>query len=466
VSVPRPSESGSQAPARGSAARGSALLFWAQIVGNSGLFLGLLLVTRALGPSGRGTVAFLTVTALMTAWIARLGVTEATVVFAARRPELRPVLLTNSLIFSTTAGVAGAAAVCGTLWSVSSVRPRGVGATELAILAISIVAACLADAGYRFLLGCSRFRAHALVTAITSWIYPLLAAVLWAAFGLTVVLGALIWAATQSLRAMLLVSVAIRREGGLGRPSLHLLRESIGFGLRAWVGTLADSLGFRIDQILIALIASETALGFYVVAVNLSEILLYFPGAVSTALLPLAARSEAEPRLGQTLQAFRSASFVTLATLLASIILAPPLIPVVFGSPFHASVTPFLLMLPGLLGFTAMIVFSNALVASSLPSLSSVAPAVCLVVGVALDLALIPPFGASGAAAAASAAYGAGGLSALLIYRARAPFRLRALVIPQPGDFEVLGALVPASVLRALSGRRGIHSGGPALPRR
>src|SRR6184192_4370796 len=93
--------------------RGPALLFWAQVIGNSGLFVGMLLVTRALGPAGRGTVAFLTVTALITAWIARLGVTEATVVFAARSPELRPALLSNSLAFSTCAGIAGAAVVCG-----------------------------------------------------------------------------------------------------------------------------------------------------------------------------------------------------------------------------------------------------------------------------------------------------------------------------------------------------------------
>src|ERR687887_1187574 len=218
--------------------RGPALLFWAQIIGNSGLFVGLLLVTRALGPSGRGTVAFLTVTALVTAWIARLGVTEATVVFAARSPELRPALLTNSLAFSTCSGIAGAAVVCGTLAAIPTLRPRGVGATELAILAISILAACLADAGYRFMLGCSRFRTHAVVTAITSWIYPLLAVALWSVFGLTVALGALVWAATQGLRAMLLFSFAIRRVCGLGRPSLLLLRETISFGLRAWVGTL------------------------------------------------------------------------------------------------------------------------------------------------------------------------------------------------------------------------------------
>jgi O-antigen/teichoic acid export membrane protein len=442
-----------QVPEQPESSRGPALLFWAQIVGNSGLFVGLLLVTRALGPSGRGSVAFLTVTALVTAWIARLGVTEATVVFAARRPQQRSVLLTNSLSFSTLMGLVGAVVVCGTLWLVPAARPNGVGAVELWVLAASIVAACLADAGYRFMLGCSRFRTHALVTAVTSWMYPLLAVLLWATFGLTVALGLAIWAATQAMRAAALFWVAIRREGGLGRPSFGLLRETISFGVRAWVGTLADSLGFRIDQILLALIASETALGFYVVAVNLSEILLYFPGAVSTALLPLAARSAEGPRLDQTLRAFRSASYVTLASIVVSAAIVPPLIPLVFGASFHASATPFLLLLPGLIGFTAMIVFCNALIASSLPTQYSIPPTLCFIVGIALDFALIPFFGASGAAAAASAGYLAAGISAALIYRARAPFRLLELVVPQSGDFAVLRTLAP--VPRASLARRG-----------
>jgi O-antigen/teichoic acid export membrane protein len=446
VSVLEPSHEEARNAERASN-RGPALLFWAQVIGNSGLFVGMLLVTRALGPSGRGTVAFLTVTALITAWIARLGVTEATVVFAARRPQERPVLLANSLSFSTVAGSAAAAFVCGLLWLVPSLRPEHVGATELVVLAFSILAACLADAGYRFMLGCSRFRAHALVTAVTSWVYPLLAVVIWAFFGMTIALGAFIWAATQALRAILLMFLAVSREG-LGRPNLRVLRESISFGVRAWVGTLADSLGFRIDQILLVIIASETALGIYVVAVNLSEILLYFPGAVSTALLPLAARSEAAPRLAQTLKAFRSAGYVTLATLLVSAALGPPLIPIVFGASFSASVTPFLLLLPGLIGFTALIVFSNALVGSSLPGLSSLAAVACFLVGLALDLVLIPFFGASGAAGAASGAYLAGGTAALLLYRARAPFRLRELVVPKPGDFEVLRALAPTPLVR------------------
>jgi hypothetical protein len=136
----------------------------------------MLLVTRALGPSGAGR-SHSDGDRADHRRIARLGVTEATVVFAARRPEERPVLLTNSLSFSTVAGIAAAALVCGTLWLVPSLRPEHV-RDGAGVLAFSILAACLADAGYRFMLGCSRFRAHALVTAITSWVYPLLAVVI------------------------------------------------------------------------------------------------------------------------------------------------------------------------------------------------------------------------------------------------------------------------------------------------
>ena len=59
----------------------------------------------------------------------------------------------------------------------------------------------------------------------------------------------------------------------------------------------------------------------------------------------------------------------------------------------------------------------------------------------------------AGAAAAASAGYLAAGVSAALIYRARAPFRLLELVVPQSGDFAVLRTLAP--VPRASLARRG-----------
>ena len=434
-------------------AAGSARLFWAQVVGNAGLFVGVLLIARALGPSGRGTVAFIAVTSLLLARIVRFGVGEATVVFAAQRRRARPILLANILVFAAFAGSASAALVCGALVLAPSVRPPGLGNVELAALALSVLAATLADAGYKFVAGCSRFRLHALVTTTTSWTYAVVIAAVWAAFGLTAARAAFAWAALHGLRALLLFS-ASALDVGWRLPGLSLLRESMRFGLRAWVGTLADDLNFRVDQILVAVIASEAALGIYAVAVNAYEILLYLPGGAATALLPLIAGSPRELRAERTLHAFRSVALVTAASVVVAVFLGPVLLPIAFGSSFEGSVGPFLLLLPGVLGAVFLATFTSALVASSAPGLSSLGPLTSLFVGLALDFALIPRFGASGAAAAASAAFIAGGMTAVLVYRTRERFRWQALVLPRRADLDVLRALVAALPRRRPSSRQ------------
>jgi O-antigen/teichoic acid export membrane protein len=420
-------------------AAGSANLFWAKIAGNGGYFVALLFVARGLGPAGRGTVAFITVTALVVAHVAGLGVGEATTVLSARRPGGRPVLLANALSFFLGAGlVAATLAFLGLL--MSGLEPAGVDTPELIILGLGIVSVAAGQAGYSFLLGVERLRQLALVTGCASWVYAGLVLALWAGPGLTVGRAALAWTATEALRAVVLIALS-GRATLLGRPSRVLLVEEIGFGVRLWVGSLSRFLNFRTDQILMGFLASEAALGFYAVAVNVSEVLLYLPSSAATALLPLIARTEPARRGEETLRAFRSVAFVTAAGVVVAALLGPVLLPAVFGDPFEESVGPFLWLLPGTLGFAASSVFSNALVGSSSPGLSSLGPIVSLVVGLCLDLVLIPRFDATGAAAAASAAFLAGGATALVTYHRVSPFTWRALLVPHRGDLDVMKAL-------------------------
>ncbi len=193
-------------------ASGSALLFWGQILGNAGILVALVLLTRALGPPGRGTIAFITVTSIVSARVTRLGVSEAAVVFAAR-PHLRPALLTNLVLWVTGAAVVAAAGiVSAVLFAVPAWRPSGVGDAELVILALGMRLA-LVDAGYSFVLGCSRFGIHAAITVATAWLYALTVALVWATFGLSVVDGALIWVAVQGVKALVLLWSSARTSG-------------------------------------------------------------------------------------------------------------------------------------------------------------------------------------------------------------------------------------------------------------
>lgn len=420
----------------------SAQLFAAKLVGNAGYLVAVLLLARGLGPSGRGEIAFLIVTTLVVARLSSFGVTEATTVFAAQRPQLRAVQLSTAVGFAAvTAATAATLAGLGLVLLVDD-GTTAISASEAVALVVAAAAVASAEVGNAFMLGCDRVRQQAVITGSSSWIYALLLVLVWASASLTVALAALAWAIAQSTR---LVWVLARSLQGVGfeRPSSATLRESVAFGIRAWVGSLARFLNFRADQLLMAFIAPATALGIYAVAVNAAEVLLYFPSTTAVALMPLAARSGAAARVDLVLRAFRSAALLTVAGAIVVAIIGPPLIPVVFGDDYQASTTPFLWLLPGAVGFAAMSVFSSALVASSLPGHSSLGPVVSLLTGLPLALALIPEYGPTGAAAASTVAFLTGGIASLALYRRHASFRWSTLALPRRGDLDVVRALVP-----------------------
>jgi O-antigen/teichoic acid export membrane protein len=136
---------------------------------------------------------------------------------------------------------------------------------------------------------------------------------------------------------------------------------------------------------------------------------------------------------------FRAVMIITTVAVAVAAVLGPVLVPLVFGHAYAGSVEPFLWLLPSAFGFAASAVFSNALLASGAPARSSLGPVTSLVVGVGLDIVLIPAHGATGAAIAASVALLIGGTAAAVAYGARAGLRPGAL-IPRRDDVALLAS--------------------------
>lgn len=420
----------------GSVAGNSLRVLGAQVVGNAGYFASVFVLARGLPPSERGAVAFVTVSALVLSTLASFGTAEATKVFVARRLEARPRLLTNVILVSTGGALLGGAIACSALILASDARPEGVGPLELVVIAASAVVGSVGRAASYYLQGCNRFKAFTRILAGGPWLYALLVTVSWAGWGLTVDHAVIAWGIAQAVPALANCALAARGIG-FGRPDTRLLREAMRFGVRAWLGGLAHLLNARVDQVLLGLLATQAALGTYAVAVNGSEVLFYLPSAVGTALLPAVARSSGAAGVERTLRVFRSVTIVTLAAMIVAATTGPLILPRVFGQAYAGSVEPFLWLLPSALGFVASSVFSNALLASGAPALSSLGPVTSLSVGVALDFVLIPRLGATGAAIAASAALLCGGTVAAVAYGVRAALRPSAL-LPRRADVELL----------------------------
>lgn len=389
--------------------------------GNTGYFAAVLLLARALGPTDRGAVAFITVTALITAELANLGVTSATSVFAARSPSLRPILLTNVTLLGLLGATIAAVCIVTALELLPGVRPSGLSELSLVILALATVGAASNTAGYAFLQGCERFRAYSRVQASAPWVYAAALAIVDVTVGLTVVRATAIWAAVEGSAGALLLCAGAG-ETGWGRPSFAILRHAVRFGSRAWVGSLSHRLNARTDQIITGIISTEATLGVYAVAVNASEVLYYLPSAVAAALLPAVAAGDPATRIERTLRVYRSILLLTLVGIALAAALGPFALPLVFGIAYQPAVVPFLILLPSGIGFATMSLFTGSTLASLAPGVSSLGPLTALITQTTLDLILIPRAGASGAATAATVALLAGGGVALVLYRSRFPF--------------------------------------------
>ena len=428
-----------------SLASGSAHLFGATVVGHLGFFVAVLVLTRALPPSERGTVAFVIVTSLIAARIALRGLPDATMVFASANPGARSQLLTNLLSATTVSSLAVAVVACVAL-SALPLDLRGIGTAELLILGLGVLVTNAAEAGRCFLLGCSEFRDQALVLAAWPWTYAgfLLGVALTHGLNVTAALGC--WAVSSGGAAATLFIIAIRKYR-LGRLDRGLLRAALQFGVRAWALSAARFMNFRADQFLMGFLATEAALGTYAVAVNASEALLYLPFALGAALVPVLGGSEESARGERTLRALRALLFTTTVTVAVAAIVGPTLLPLVFGADYEASVIPFLVLLPGALGFAVISVVEGALIAAQRPGRASVGFVAAVIVGITLDLLLIPSLEATGAALAATAALIVGGYASVVAFRRVYPAPWSG-VLPGPSDVRSLLALARAALRR------------------
>jgi O-antigen/teichoic acid export membrane protein len=416
---------------------GSALLLSARLISNLAAFAAVVVVAHALGPSGRGTVAFVATAGILIGTLSRLGMDQAVVVFAARSPRDRPALLANLLLFSVAASVA-AACVVALVLVLGGLHPAGVDAFDSWMIVLGSLGSALAGAAGSYLLGCRWHLAQAVTIACPAIVLCVLVVYTWGAYGLDVRKAVVASVAGQIAGAAVGVALCLR-VAGVARPDRELFSETAGFSMRAWFSNIAWYLNARTDQFIMGFLASGSALGIYVVAVNVSEVLLQAPSAVSRILLSAIAGRPPEERRARTLHVLRVLQLLTLGLLVAGLACAP-LIPIVFGSAFGDSMVPYLVLLPGMIPYTAMVIISSALIAASQPGRASLSLFAAFVVGLVLDLALIPPFGATGAAVAATAAFAAGGIAAILVYRRTEELRVSEL-LPRAADVAALRAL-------------------------
>ncbi|MGI8632696.1 MAG: oligosaccharide flippase family protein [Solirubrobacterales bacterium] len=245
------------------------------------------------------------------------------------------------------------------------------------------------------------------------------------------------------------------------RPSFNLarwwalLRDSVPYAVATALGILY----FKVEILLMSLLSNESETGFFSVSFRIVEILTGVPWLVAGTAFPILARAA-----GNNPERFRSAVqrmvevsvAIGLGIAVTLVAFADIAVFVIAGDGFSVSVNALRILGGALVGTFLFATLTFAMLALREHRTILLANLTALVIALVLSFALIPPFGAIGAAAATTATeLGLAGLYLVLLSR-RTPHSLdpgvsiRALVAAGPA-FAILLVIAPSSPLVVVS---------------
>jgi parallel beta-helix repeat protein len=379
----------------------------ARVLALASIGVATVVVARAGGPAAVGTYALLRVVSGLTGVVASAGLPGAVTYFLAGPSgadrRLRPTIVAMALAGGAL-GTAAWAAVAPALRErllpdLSPALALWAGATVFTQLLVATAKAC--SQGTDDLPGSNRTIVYEELLFLPAyallWLggirgYPAMVAALLAADLGTVVLAGRRLAVRGFFR-------------GWAGPSMELARRLGGYGVRAQVGGVLLLLNLRLDFAVLGLLTGPSVVGVYAIASKFAELLRLVSLALTYVLYPSYARAGPAAAARRARALAPRAAAVTLAAALPLAAVAGLLLPALYGPAFAAAVTPTRILLLGLAPEGAAAVATAFLYGVGRPGLNSMAMGAGVAVTVALDLALIPSLGASGAAWASTAAY-------------------------------------------------------------
>ena len=361
-------------------------------------------VSRALGPSGRGLFAVATAIAFIGVQFGNLGLHASNTYYVTKDYTLLPALVGNSLVVSI--GIGGAASLAG--WILDKIFPQllpihGI----LLLLALGWIPFGLGLMLLQYLLlGIKQVRAYngtELATRVLGLIF------LGVAMASGKIKPEVFFAATLGGLILSFFWALFRLLTMLNRPaffSLSLFREHVGLGTKAYLIAFFGFLVLRIDLVMVKYLLGAAAAGYYSISEMMAENMLLPAIVIGTILFPkLSGMTDNKEKLELTRNAALVAAAFMAPLMITVSMLAATVIRLVFGKSFLPAVGPFIWLTPGtfLLGIETVIVqYLNSL---GFPKIIAYFWLAVTIANIGINFWAIPAYGITGAAIVSTATY-------------------------------------------------------------
>jgi O-antigen/teichoic acid export membrane protein len=373
----------------------------------AGLIGSSVIVARWLGPEGLGALAVVNASVALSLQIGSAGLPSANTYFISRNRNCLGPVWADSIVFSLIGGSLLAAGIV----LLAKMKPGlfgGVSANLLVIAALSIPFQLLSLLGLNVLLAMDRIGQLNLLDSLSPALALVNAIIVLVVMrsGLTTLVSFNAAAATVLGLSLLWVIgrlLARQEVPEATRPDLPLLKEMLVYGGKFYVSIMAGVVIFRADLLFVNHFRGASEAGVYAVASQVSFLLMLLPGVIAALLFPRVAFDQ-DPRGEFAIQVTRHASFLMIIMCVAAAAGSFAL-PLVYGARFADASIQLLILLPGIYLVSIESVLVQHFTGTGLPLAIPLFWLVTLALNLGLNFALVPAWGARGAALSSTVSY-------------------------------------------------------------
>jgi stage V sporulation protein B len=413
-------------------------------------FLSGIIITRALGPSGRAGYA-LPLALSSTVWVALHLSIEA----AAQRLLGRREATLREVAGFLAAATIGISVVAVTITIVVGMAVRSdllADASQLNVIlaAATIPFSLVGQMAAALLFRLGALRAYGLIVAASGGLQLALAisfALAWHIDPTVALVITLVVIAASGI-AMCAVLAGYTGAGALvPRTSRALARTAFGAGLKLHASSLALYLNLKIDLLLVSALMNPRETGLYSLSATLADLVFVATSTVSLSALQTQVEAEeaiaAEYTVSFTRQTF-ALSVVVAAVAAAG---AYPFVLIAYGPTWTPSVAPFAVLTLAAIALGIENPARNLLIRIGRPTAISICAIAALVINIAGNLALIPPLGIVGSALASVVSYWVAALLMIWLVRRATEIPIRR-TLSWPGPEEPIRRLFSLGLAR------------------
>lgn len=382
------------------AGHNSIFLLASQVISKLAGFAGVVLLARILTVSDFGLLALaLAITGIVSLFV-ELGLDQLMIREVARDQRQIPAYFTDAMLIKLVLSIAAL------IVTILAVRLAGFDAGVASVIMILTLA--MLPAGFYHLLvalfmGLEKMAWVAAGNSFGELLrLSLMALVLFAGYGLE----AVAWTYVVSVSLLALagfIVVRLKVSELLSPPTMSAMRVMVRQSIPFMFLGLFFVVYFKIDFIMLAWLKDEQVVGSYAAAFRLMESLLFVPAAFMGAVYPSLSRISSAGRdsvLRASHKTLRYMAMIGIPVGFGVTVLAERIVLLLFGESYSDSVLPLRIIIWAMVLIFINCVCPVGLNATNRQKLSVYVTATGIIVNIALNLFLIPPFGAVGTSVA------------------------------------------------------------------